>query len=243
MLELVVELGAVEGAGAEVLVADAGLPGEVAAPEIMCAAPEGLDGAEVAVQSAGGVPAVAVTALITGRNAVETAPVPDFGRCRGAQGPEGTAFHAGGHRVFRSLSRDDVDGAQQGRRSIDPCGRSFQDLDALDVAEVHRKVERVVSRLRVGDVDPVQEDGDLVVSAAADADVRLHAHGAALAHVHAQGVFEQVVDRLGRGRGDGHAVQEGDDAGGTMQGHGHAGRRDGDAVDGFGAGLGGSGPG
>ena len=162
----------------------------------------------------------------------------DFGRCRGAQGTERPAFHAGGHRILRRLARDDVDGAQQGRRPVHARSRALEHLDALDVAQVHREVEGVVPRLRVGDVDPVQQDGDLVIGAAADADVRLHAHRAALAHIHAQGVLEEVVDGLGRGRGDGHAVQEGDDAGGAMQGHGNAGRRDGDAVDGFVAGLG-----
>ena len=110
VLELVVEIGAVEGAGAEIFVAYAGLPAEVAAPEVMRTVPEGLDGAEVAVQPTGSIPAVAVTALIPGRNAVETAPVLDLGRCRGSEGPEGTAFHAGGHGVLRSLACDDVDG-------------------------------------------------------------------------------------------------------------------------------------
>ena len=111
VLELVVELGAVEGAGAEILVADAGLPAEVAPAEIVRAVPESLDGAEVAVQAAGGVPVIAVAALVAGGNAVEAAPVLDFGRCRGAQGTERPAFHAGGHRILRRLARDDVDGA------------------------------------------------------------------------------------------------------------------------------------
>ena len=78
VLELVVEFGAVEGAGSEILVAHARLPAEVTPSEVMGAVPEGLDGTEVAVQAAGGVPAVAVAALVSGGNAVEAAPVPDF---------------------------------------------------------------------------------------------------------------------------------------------------------------------
>ena len=113
VLELVVEFGAVEGAGSEILVAHARLPAEVTPSEVMGAVPEGLDGTEVAVQAAGGVPAVAVAALVSGGNAVEAAPVPDFRRGRSPQGPERAAFHAGGHRVLRSLARDNIDGAQQ----------------------------------------------------------------------------------------------------------------------------------
>ena len=243
VFELVVVGRAVEGAGAEVLVAEAHLPAEVAAAEVVRAVPEGLDGGVVAVLAAGSVAAEAIAALITRRNAVETAPVHEFCRCRRAERTEGAALHAGGRGISGGLARDDIDGAQQGRSPIDPGRRPFQHLDALDVADVHGEIEGIVSRLGIGDVDPVQEHGDLVVGAAADADVRLHAHRAPLPHIHAQCVLEQVVDRLGRGRCDGQAVQERDDAGAAMQGHGNARRRDLDAVDGLGPGLGGGGRG
>ena len=200
----------------------------------MAAVPESLERTEIAVQPTGGVAAEAVAALIARRYAVETAPMPDFRGCGGSQGTEGTAFQAGRRHIFRRFSRDDIDGAQQRRSPVNPGRRPLEHFDAFDVAKVHRKVERIVPRLRIGDVDSVQQDGDLVVGASADADVGLHAHCAPLAHIHAQGIFKQVVDGLRRGRCDGYAVQERDDAGTAVQGHGNPCRRDRDAVKGFG---------
>ena len=237
MLELVVVGGAVEGAGPEILVADAGLPTEVPAAEILRPVPKGFERAEIAVQPAGGIAAESVAALVAGRDAVEAAPMPDIGRGRGSEGAEGAAFQAGSHSLIGILARDDIDSAQQRRCTIHPCRRALKHFDAFDVAEVHRKVEGVVPRLRISDVDAIQEDGDLVAGAAADADVGLHPHRAPLTHIHAQGVFEQVVDRLGRGRCDRHAVQERDDPGAAVQGHGNARGRNGHAVNGFRPGL------
>ena len=88
------------------------------------------------------------------------------------------------------------------------------------VAETDREIGRVVPGLGIGDVDAVQQHRDLIVRAAAHADVGLHAHGPALPHVHAQGVFEQVVDVLGRGGGDGKAVDQRDRARILMKGNG-----------------------
>ena len=88
MLELVVVCGAVESAGAEVLVADASLPAKVPPSEVMAAVPECLEGSEIAVQAAGGIAAEAVAALIAGRNAVEAAPVHHAYGSGRAQGTE-----------------------------------------------------------------------------------------------------------------------------------------------------------
>ena len=225
VLELVVEGGAVESAGAEILAADAGLPGEVAAGEGVAAVPEGLQGVEVAVAAAGGVAGVAVAALPAGGDGVEAAAV--GGRHRGgrAERAEGAALEAGGDPAPGGPAGHDIDGAKQGGGPVDARCRAFQDLNALDVAEVDGEVKGVVAGLRVGDVDAVEEDGDLVVGAAADADVGLHAHRAPLAHIDAEGVFEQVVDRLRRRRGDRHAVQQRHDPRAAVERHRHPARR------------------
>ena len=80
----------------------------------------------------------------------------------------------------------------------------------VDVAKIDGEIGRIMPGLGVGDVDAVEQHRNLVVGAAADADVGLHAHGAALPDVHAQGIFEQVVDVVGRGGGDRQAVDQRD---------------------------------
>ena len=160
--------------------------------------------------------------------------MPDGGRSVGAQGKEGTAFQDGRHDIIGLLFGDDVDGSQQRRGSVNPGSGPFEHLDALDIAQVHGEIHRIMPGLRVGDVDAVKQDRDLVVGAAADADVGLHAHGAALADIYAQRVFEQVVDGLCRRGGDRHAVHQGDDARAAVERYGNARGRDGHAVNGIG---------
>ena len=79
-----------------------------------------------------------------------------------------------------------------------------------------------MARLRVADVDAVEQDRDLVEGAAADADVGLDAHRAALAHVHADGVFEQVVDALHGGGADLQGIEYRHHPGGLVDGQGRA---------------------
>ena len=83
-----------------------------------------------------------------------------------------------------------------------------------------------MSRLRVGDVDPVEEDGHLVIGAAADADVGLHAHRTPLTHIHAHRVLEQVIDRFGRRRCNRQTVHERHDPRAAVQRHRNPRRRD-----------------
>ena len=82
------------------------------------------------------------------------------------------------------------------RRAIDASGRAFQHLDADDVAQVARQVEGVVPRLRIADVDAVQQDGYLLAAAATDADIRLGTQRTALPDVNAYGIFQQIVNTL-----------------------------------------------
>ena len=66
VLELVVEAGAVEGARAEVLQTAARLPLQGGGRKVGTAVIEGLEGAEIVVQPACGIPVEAVGALVTG---------------------------------------------------------------------------------------------------------------------------------------------------------------------------------
>ena len=238
VLELIVEPGTVEGAGSEILVADTGLPADLTRAEIVRAVREGLDRAEIAVQPAGRIAAEAVAALVARRNAAEASVIPERCRSRSAERTERPALQAGADGFVGGFARDNVHGAQERRRAVDAGCRPLEDFNALDVAEVHGKIERIVPRLGVGDIDAVEQHSHLVIGAAADADVGLHAHCAALTDVNAQGIFEQVIDRLGRRRGDGQTVHEGDDAGTAVKCHGNTGRRNRHFVDGLHPGLG-----
>ena len=90
----------------------------------------------------------------------------------------------------------DVDGTGERRTAKYPSGGSFQNLDALNLADIHGEVKGIVSRLRVADVDAVEQDSHLLVVASADADVCLRANGSSLSHIHSCNIFEQVVNTL-----------------------------------------------
>ena len=92
--------------------------------------------------------------------------------------------------------RHDIHCPHQRRRAIDTTGRTLQHFDANDVAHIAWQVEGIVSRLRITDVDAVQQDGNLLTAAASDANVRLGTKGTALTDVNAYGIFQQVVNTL-----------------------------------------------
>ena len=51
-------------------------------------------------------------------------------------------------------------------------------------------------RLRVADIDAIEQDGNLFAATAPDTDIRLRTDRAALAHVDAAGHLQQVVNTL-----------------------------------------------
>ena len=82
------------------------------------------------------------------------------------------------------------------RRPVDSPCRSLQHLNPHDVAQVYGQVHRVVARLRVTDIDAVQQEDDLFGSTASNGDVRLSTNRSSLTDIHADGVFQQIVNTL-----------------------------------------------
>ena len=79
--------------------------------------------------------------------------------------------------------------------------------------------------LRIGYGDAVEQDGDLVRSTAADADVGLHAHRPALPDIDTGDVFQEVVHAGGREGGDGGRTEHGNETCGPAGGEGSPGAR------------------
>ena len=103
--------------------------------------------------------------------------------------------------------RNDVYRSKQRRCAVDsPCG-TLDDLYALYLADVDGEVEGVVSRLRVSDVYPVEQDGDLFRVAAADAHVGEGSQWSLLPYVDTCDILQQVVNTLYRRRLDVLAAQ------------------------------------
>ena len=217
-LELVVEAGAVEGVGAVVLGAQAEVPADVRCAARVAPLQEGLRAPEIGVQLPRRIAAAAVRAAGGHRQLGAPGAVCQAGAQAAAQGAPGAALHMHLGAGVLLRARDDVDGADQRRSAVDASRRALQDLDPLDLRQVHGQVHHEVARLRVADVDAVEQHGDLVEGAAADADVGLDTHRTALAHVHPNCVFEQVVDGLGRRLADQQRVQHRDHPGGLMYG-------------------------
>ena len=105
--------------------------------------------------------------------------------CLTFRSAEGTASQRKLGAVLPVVLRDDVDGAAETLSAIDATCGAFQHLDALYVADADGEVCRKVSCLRIADVDAVEQQCDLVESAAVDADVRLDTKATALPDIHA----------------------------------------------------------
>ena len=96
--------------------------------------------------------------------------------------------------ALRGAARHNVDGSAEGLTAKHTRGGTFEYLHTVHVAEVKRKVRRVVTGLRVNHGNAVDQQCDLVEGAAVDADVGLHAKCSALAYVDTGRKFEKVVD-------------------------------------------------
>ena len=93
------------------------------------------------------------------------------------------------HNVHRSYQR---------RRTINPPSRSFNHLDSHDIAQVYGQVHCIVARLRVTDINAVQQQDNLFGSTASNGNVRLSTNRSSLTDIHANGVFQQIVNTLYR---------------------------------------------
>jgi len=90
----------------------------------------------------------------------------------------------------------DIDGPYKRGGAVDASSRSLEHFYAEDVAQVAGQIEGVVGGLRVAEVDAIEQDGDLLLGAASDADVGLCTNGTALADIDAYGEFQQIVNTL-----------------------------------------------
>ena len=86
-----------------------------------------------------------------------------------------------------TIAGNDIHRPHQRRGAVDAGSGTFEHFNALDVGKVARQVHGVVGSLRVADIDAVEQDDDLLLSAAPDADVSLRANGTALADIDADG--------------------------------------------------------
>ena len=55
----------------------------------------------------------------------------------------------------------------------------------IDVGKCNRKVGSIVTRLWIGDVDAIQENGNLVEGSTIDGDIRLNTKATTLTDIHA----------------------------------------------------------
>ena len=193
LLILLVELGTVEGVGAPAPVADASVPVQSHVAGLTASLVESLHPAVVAVQLSTLRAAVAVAAHVGGGNPLPSSPRGGEGHAGGSrQVAERTTLKRQLYVVLLSLggsrwqTRYNVDGTHQRLCTINTACRSLEHLDAHDVGHVAGQVHRVVSRLRVTDVDAVQQDGDLLLSAATYAHVSLRANRPSLTDIDAR---------------------------------------------------------
>ena len=90
----------------------------------------------------------------------------------------------------RTSDSNDINRPNKRRCPIDPSCRPLKHLDAYDVVEVYGQVHRIVARLRVADVDAIEQQDDLLLGAAPDGDVRLCPGGTSLPDIDAHGVLQ-----------------------------------------------------
>ena len=58
---------------------------------------------------------------------------------------------------------DDVDSPRESASTIDKSRGATKHLDTLDIREIDREIEAQVPRLTAADIDPIEEDDDLLV--------------------------------------------------------------------------------
>ncbi len=81
---------------------------------------------------------------------------------------QGNALGARSPCLLVSLSRHDIHRSYQRRCAIDSACRPLDHLDSHDIAQVNGQIHRIVARLRVTDIDAVQQQDNLFGSTASD---------------------------------------------------------------------------
>ena len=92
--------------------------------------------------------------------------------------------------------RHDIDCSGQTGCSIDSTCGTLKHFNALNLADIHRKIKTVVTCLRIADVDAVKQDGDLLLGSSPDSNVSLRANGPSLADIYSCRILEQIVNTL-----------------------------------------------
>ena len=79
---------------------------------------------------------------------------------------------------------------------------SLQDFNSLDVRQIQRDVQQVMTRLRIAHLHAVDQDQRLLEASTADTHVRLYSERSPRLQVDALGVFQQVLDVVDRRLGN-----------------------------------------
>ena len=209
-LILRVGAGAVEGVGAVVHGAEPSLQVGVEVQALVASVPVGVALVEVVV---GGSTVAAGVASADAVVEVSSFQCPEG---IGTEGSVGASLQMGTQRIAVLVASDDVDGSGEGLASVDAAGSSFDDFDALDVIDVDGEIDGQMAGVGIGDVDAVEQDGELILGSAVHADVGLNAEASTLPDVHSCGEFQQVVDGLGTGGFDVLTVDDLDEADGLV---------------------------
>ena len=85
-----------------------------------------------------------------------------------AHGAKRTCLHIQVETLVLVAARHDVDGSAEGRSAKHAGSSTLENLDALNVGKRNREIGGVVTRLWVGNVDAIQENGNLVKRTAVD---------------------------------------------------------------------------
>ena len=203
MFKLIVISDAVEGVGAIVLQAESGVPLNIQVRVAVSSLIEGLPRLVVGIETPGLTTRIAVASQTGARQTLAEAAAGHVSSRACRQIAVASPLDAGrraGALPGRGSSGHDVDGSHERRRSVDSCCRTFEHFDVVDVGLVDRIVEGVVPRLRVADVDAVEQHGNLLAASSADTDVGEGSHRAFLSDVGSCHEFQHVVNTLYRCR-------------------------------------------
>lgn len=102
----------------------------------------------------------------------------------------------GGNIVRLLRLRNNVYGTEQRRGAKHSSSRSFEHFYSLYVGHINWEIEGVVPCLRVTNINTIEQNCDLLIIAASDADIGLRANGTTLSNIHTGDVFQQIVNTL-----------------------------------------------
>ena len=193
------------------------MPAQLEIPDVCIAFIESLHGLEIGIPPPFAVTGVTVAARESrGERIANPPPCRPEGK-RGRRQAVRAAFQTGFHTTPDRFPRNDVDGPKQRRGTVSTGGGTLENLNPFDLGDRDREIGRVVPGLRIRDIHSIQQDGDLLACAAAQADIRLDSFRTSLADVNTHGRLQQVIDVRGRYRRYRETVQHRDHAGALPQ--------------------------